>query len=85
LLTVTAHLHTARPPRPGLRPKGTAIRTDNTDDTDPFEIEPAELVALLEAHLADLNTHLALNTMALAAFGVTPILPPDAPDPTTAS
>jgi hypothetical protein len=69
-------LHTARPPRPALRPKGTAIRADNTDDTDPFEIEPAELVALLEAHLADLNTHLALNTMALAAFGLTsPALP----------
>jgi len=29
-----------------------------------------EIVALLEAHLAQLNTHLALNTMALAAFGL---------------
>jgi hypothetical protein len=27
-------------------------------------------VALLEAHLADLNTQLALNTMALSAFGL---------------
>ena len=31
---------------------------------------PAEIVEMLEAHLADLNTHLALNTMALAAFGI---------------
>ena len=27
-------------------------------------------MALLEAHLADLNTQLALNTMALSAFGL---------------
>lgn len=30
------------------------------------------LVPLLEEHLADLNTALALNTMALAAFGIIP-------------
>lgn len=34
--------------------------------------DPVVLVPLLEEHLADLNTALALNTMALAAFGITP-------------
>ena len=59
-----------------IRPEGTAIRTDDTDTTPPYEIEPAELVELLEAHLANLNTQLALNTMALAAFGLpAPSLP----------
>lgn len=74
--TVTSPRHTARPPAPRSRPEGTAIRTDDTDTTPPYEIEPAELVELLEAHLANLNTQLALNTMALAAFGLpAPSLP----------
>jgi hypothetical protein len=34
---------------------------------------------MLEAHLADLTTALALNTMALSAFGLTgPVLDPPA-------
>lgn len=36
----------------------------------------AELVALLEAHLAELNTQLALTAMALAAFGIADVALP---------
>ena len=54
--------------------RGTAIHTDphapHQPDSPPDELDPLEIVALLEAHLAQLNTHLALNTMALAAFGL---------------
>lgn len=50
------------------------IRTDGHDGSsgtqEPPVPGPAEIVELLEAHLADLNTHLAMNTMALAAFGI---------------
>ncbi len=53
---------------------GTAIHTDNSSthgsEAAPAPLDPFEIVALLEAHLAQLNTHLALNTMALAAFGI---------------
>jgi hypothetical protein len=40
-------------------------------------------VALLEDHLAELSTLLALNTMALSAFGITAptITPPAAEEP----
>lgn len=64
------------PSTPRSRRKGTAIRTDNSSTAPPPDLDASELVELLEAHLADLNTHLALNTVALSAFGLaSPALP----------
>lgn len=70
IATVTSLPHTARPPARRCRRKGIAIRSNDTTTAPPPIPDPAELVALIEAHLAELNTHLALNTMALSAFGI---------------
>jgi hypothetical protein len=71
-----SHRSLSQPVRTLLGPhptstRGTVIQTDHHTATDPSTPDPAELVALLEDHLAELNTLLALNTMALSAFGIT--------------